>query len=696
MFSTKHESLLSPEFKLKELHVYWKQKCYLDQWRHIRTHRWQCIIWDIKRQVWAPIPLRLINGCSIGFEVLYGKIATDAFHDSGERFDPPKCHPNTRVAVLAEIMQWIKSIEGSEDILWLYGPAGAGKSAIAQTIAEMCAKLGLIVASFFFARASQSRNNEKRLIPSIAYQLILSIPSTRSYIESAIQMDLAIFDKSLETQIETLIIRPLENACADVDPAVVKQWPRLIIVDGLDECDGPSIQCSIIRLLSKAFRRVPLILLVASRPEQHIRNTFNLLTKSKSHVSRHIVLDESYKPDVDIKEFLVSRFKEIKENHHLATFISESWPSEGIVNRLVRKSSGQFIYASTVMKYLDSPKHRPMRRLDVIMGLRPVEGDMPYKELDALYSHILSCVEDIHTTLKMLKFLFFGRDGIFRHPRILAVSVGLDEEDVYLHFSELHSILHIPPPNTKGPVIRPTHASLQDFLVDKLRSGKYYLDEEAFHTDLALQGVRQISTLPMDQALQRSFGPENYALISFTRHCSCASTESADLKNYLMQLRDLRPWLDTGLDVDHLPFFFEWLYKVCYIPMNNLWFEINPYESQADSPAKELSNHIQSLWDQYLTTKLSEHTFNGSNVDIAGLLFFPPDWGSCWFYLISGISKVPDIFEPHYLSYNVAYRRFLSTFFEDKKRSGRYHVDGTVYAHAALQCFRNMFNLNDG
>ena len=78
--------------------------------------------------------------------------ATGAFHDSGERFDPPKCHPNTRVAVLAEIMQWMQHIEGSERVLWLYGSAGAGKSAIAQSIADMCAKLNLLVASFFFPK----------------------------------------------------------------------------------------------------------------------------------------------------------------------------------------------------------------------------------------------------------------------------------------------------------------------------------------------------------------------------------------------------------------------------------------------------------------------------------------------------------------------------------------------------------------
>ena len=235
-----------------------------------------------------------------GFKILHGNIAAGAFHNSFERFDAPRCHPDTRVAVLTEIMQWIEAIEESEDVLWLYGSARAGKSAIGQTIAEMCAEKDLLVASFFFSRAAQSRNNERHLLASIAYQLALSIPPTRSYIESAVQNDPAIFDRSLDTQIEMLIIRPLEKAYAVVNPVDAKQWPRLIIIDGLDECHGASIQCSIIRLLSAALLRitVPLLLLVSSRPEPGIRHAFNVL--NKSHPSRHIALDDSYEPDADI------------------------------------------------------------------------------------------------------------------------------------------------------------------------------------------------------------------------------------------------------------------------------------------------------------------------------------------------------------------------------------------------------------
>ncbi|KAF8810394.1 hypothetical protein BYT27DRAFT_7186617 [Phlegmacium glaucopus] len=625
---------------------------------------------------------------SEGFKILYANIATGAFHDSGERFDAPKCHLNTRKAVLAEIMQWIQDIEESERILWLYGSAGAGKSAIAQTIAEMCAILDLLVASFFFSRSSQSRNNEKHLIASIAYQLTISIPATRTYVDAAVQSDPAVFHKSLDTQIETLIIRPLKNACAVVDPAVTKKWPRLIVIDGLDECHSPLVQSSIIHALSTALLRipVPIILLVASRPEPHIRNAFNRLNKSQA--SRHIVLDDSYEPDADIKAFLLSRFAEIKENHPLAVYIPQSWPSAEIIDRLVRKSSGQFIYASTVMKYLDSPNHRPMKRLDVIIGLIPVDGDMPYKELDALYSHILSCVDDLASTLKIFGFLFF-RAWTTDPPyevTFMADLLGLDEEDVHLCLSKLHAILYIPPPKTSGLSIGVIHASLQDFLVDTLRSGRYYVDEEAFHTYLAQQCLRQVSTSSIntiERSPQLSEGPlgaREYLLKAFIHHCPRASTDSANLKDDLMQVSDLRPWCGVRpiFFYCHLPSLFDWLYK-------------------ADTAAKELSSHFQLLLDQHLTTKLNEYKFNGSNVDIAGLLYFPFPWKSPWFSLISGISPVPDIFDifPAYLGDEERYRHLLIEFFEDENRSGKYHLDGIVYAHAALECFRNMVNPND-
>ncbi|KAF9533231.1 hypothetical protein CPB83DRAFT_741588, partial [Crepidotus variabilis] len=72
-----------------------------------------------------------------------------AFHISAERYDAPKCHPETRVAVVEDLLEQVK-IAVASCMIWLYGAAGAGKSSIAQTVAEKCSQEGLLIGSFVF------------------------------------------------------------------------------------------------------------------------------------------------------------------------------------------------------------------------------------------------------------------------------------------------------------------------------------------------------------------------------------------------------------------------------------------------------------------------------------------------------------------------------------------------------------------
>jgi sigma54-dependent transcription regulator len=91
-------------------------------------------------------------------DLLMEWVATGAFHDSDELYDAPKCHPHTRLAVLNEIMEWVGNAESAREdfMLWLFGPAGAGKSAIAKRIAELTFQNGLLIATFFFSRTSST------------------------------------------------------------------------------------------------------------------------------------------------------------------------------------------------------------------------------------------------------------------------------------------------------------------------------------------------------------------------------------------------------------------------------------------------------------------------------------------------------------------------------------------------------------
>ncbi|KAJ7216678.1 hypothetical protein C8J57DRAFT_1096097, partial [Mycena rebaudengoi] len=58
-------------------------------------------------------------------------VVTEALHNSGERFHEPACHPGTREEILSELKSW--SLDpNAKPMLWVYGSAGVGKSAIAQ------------------------------------------------------------------------------------------------------------------------------------------------------------------------------------------------------------------------------------------------------------------------------------------------------------------------------------------------------------------------------------------------------------------------------------------------------------------------------------------------------------------------------------------------------------------------------------
>jgi hypothetical protein len=175
-------------------------------------------------------------------QILHHCVALGAFHDAAERFDPPKCHPQTREVILKKIMTWVE--QRPENLvllfLWVYSPAGAGKSAITrETIAELCVEVNLLAAGFFFSRTVAGRNDSSRLGATLTWQLIQSIPEIREHVLASLERDPTIVSRTLATQMKALIIDPLNMLSKEI----LNQRPRFIIIDGLDECiDRPSLR----------------------------------------------------------------------------------------------------------------------------------------------------------------------------------------------------------------------------------------------------------------------------------------------------------------------------------------------------------------------------------------------------------------------------------------------------------------------
>ena len=417
-------------------------------------------------------------GFFTGLEQLKAATAPGAFHNSRERRDPPKCHPHTREAILQKIIDWVeKKINTDPFILWLWGAAGAGKSAIAQTITELCHEQKLLLGSFFFSRNAPLQCSSERLFASIAYRMIQSILAIRGLILSAIEDDL-VFEKSLESQFLALIAHPL-SSLLEAGTNGLETFPPLIIIDGLDECMDDTRR-EIIDVLVRVTKRceLPLIFLVTSRPEQDIVLAMDSV---KVDLAR-IPLDTEYWSNNDIEYYLCDKISEIRNTHPLRSTLPPSWPSDDDIQTLVFKSSGQFIYISTAVKYFSSSRHRPTWRLDVILGvIPPGPSDLPFAQLDALYRFIVNSTENPRLTARILTAVIFFS---YQLPEVVDYVLSLELGDSRLLLSDLGAVVSMTERGADTQV-KILHASLGDFLDDPARAGALYMNPGLIRADIS-------------------------------------------------------------------------------------------------------------------------------------------------------------------------------------------------------------------
>ncbi|KAF7345858.1 putative nwd2 protein [Mycena venus] len=446
------------------------------------------------------------NGES-GLHILYRASACDATHDSQDRFPQPKCHPETRTKLLDVLSNWAKGIDPpvrwnsqrpvysdkpASPILWLYGPAGAGKSAVAQSLCLNLEEEGHLGASFFFKRGHPSRGHAKQLFVTIAYQLACRLPELNPYITQKVQNDPSLVDKTLSIQLQKLIVEPCQQ--------MGFSSPRVVIIDGLDECDGQNTQQEILRSIGQAVHelQLPLRFLVASRPEPQIHEIFS---RTLNRIYRDINVEQSFD---DVRKYLLDEFARIYRDHDetMAT-VPSPWPTPETVDSLVKKSSGYFIYASTVIRFIDDKNFRPTQRLQMITSItepQPNPGS-PFATLDALYLQILSVVPCRSLVLEILAvgaadFFNFSLEEI---DQLLELEAG----GVRLALRGLRSVIGTVwsgfkcsatyyddwAPNSKIVV---HHASFLDFLKDPVRAGIFYIGSESVRTDLCRHILRAL------------------------------------------------------------------------------------------------------------------------------------------------------------------------------------------------------------
>ncbi|KAJ7093805.1 hypothetical protein C8R44DRAFT_561741, partial [Mycena epipterygia] len=98
-----------------------------------------------------------------GIHILHRAVALEGLHDSADSFPQPRCHPETRTKMLDDMFEWAIADDSPRSIRWLHGPAGAGKSAIMQSLCQRLHEAGHLGGSFFFKQDHTTCGNAKVL-----------------------------------------------------------------------------------------------------------------------------------------------------------------------------------------------------------------------------------------------------------------------------------------------------------------------------------------------------------------------------------------------------------------------------------------------------------------------------------------------------------------------------------------------------
>jgi hypothetical protein len=312
----------------------------------------------------------------------------EARYDCDGRHD--FCLEGTRTELLEEIYDWVKlrnnptqSRDENKRIFWLTGLAGTGKTTIAKTVAKWCSERNLLGASFFFSRGDSKRGTSKYVFSTITHQLRIFHKPLEPLVAAALKDDPDIFHTDLSTQLEKLIVEPLQHL-KDTFPS-----STVIIIDALDECNGEETISTILSVLSQFIARLPVKIFITSRPEVRIRHAFSAEADLYLHAeTRPFILHEIKRSlvDDDLTQFLRQRLKRVEASY--PTLKGGRWYTETDIGVLVVKSEGLFIFAATAVKFIEDKVFAdPISQLQNLLRrnivAKPPESS-PYWHLDQL------------------------------------------------------------------------------------------------------------------------------------------------------------------------------------------------------------------------------------------------------------------------------------------------------------------------
>ncbi|GJJ10687.1 hypothetical protein Clacol_004914 [Clathrus columnatus] len=396
-----------------------------------------------------------------------------------------QCLPGTRMEILDEITDWINNAdEGCPRLFWLAGPAGAGKSAIAHSIALRFKSIHRLGSFFCFDRNYPSERRREKIFSTIARDLADLDPQIKREVAKAIKNEASLRTTTdLQLQWEKFIFEPLRVV------SEVGTGPIVIVIDALEESGNPISRRELLKILEKETLSLPVNIrfLVTSRPEKDILLTFNKLQPS-------------------VRTKMMNTIPEAETKRDILTYFKRSLADEGSLfidahlKQLVGLSQGLFQWAHLASEFLiglgNGAGLTAIERYDDLVNTQHIRSIN--NPLDVMYTQILSSLFDSSNPRVITRFRsVIGSIVVASEPLSLESLVGLRgdnvplserETDIKVVIQYLGSLLS--GIDDSSSTIRPLHLSFREYLLDHNRSHEFSVDRFQCHQDIAFGCLR--------------------------------------------------------------------------------------------------------------------------------------------------------------------------------------------------------------
>lgn len=422
------------------------------------------------------------------------KPQADATHLRDQTISPPQVTflTGTRRDTRKLVSSWAESeLVWNSHICWVTGAAGAGKSTIAQVVAETFEQKKKLAGSYFWSSTTDERSDALRLVMTLAYELATYIPKTAPHIRAVLsrEPDLLNTNISLSTQLDKLVLNPCKavfQKSSIMRSLGALKGPFVFVLDGIDKCHDVPRTIDLLDCIIGFFGQnptIPIRFLITGR----IPGSLALCAVRQEVFQIDL---SNFAPKEDVADFIMASLAQCPVNP----------PSAADIESLTTLSNGSFSVAAPLVQFILSTS-LPLTntRLDPFYSRVLAEaGDLPY------FMDILSALTLLKTPMSIS-----GLAGLLELPYHALAKV----------LNQLSGIVNVPPWDDK-PISFIT-TDVREFLLDQSRSHSFHV-QLSFLRSVAFTSLDKIiahlDRLSEDQWMLPLKGPVSIAVTEWAKH----------------------------------------------------------------------------------------------------------------------------------------------------------------------------------